>query len=138
MGDMAEPWRSMRKERQDQVMRGERVSMKYKTEADREWGVSAAYEANAMVDADTLKELKKLGLDPVKKGVASFQITLNGRVGMYYDGKKGKQIRWNDGEVVQLDYELTLETYIKSGEVRRNEKPSGSYDKVAPKTKDGK
>lgn len=104
MGDMAEPWRSMRHERQQQVANGKRLSMKYKNEKEREWGIKTAYEAVAMVDKDTLKHLKKLGLEPVHKGMASFQITLNGRVGMYYDGKKGKQIRWNDGKVKRLGY----------------------------------
>lgn len=116
MGDMAEPWKSMRLERQKQVASGKRVSMKYKTEADREWGRRTAYEAVAMVDKDTLKHLEKLGLNPVHKGMASFQITLNGRKGMYYNGKKGKQIIWNDGEKVRLGYYSNdeLDNYVKN------------------------
>lgn len=129
MGDMAEPWRSMRHERQNQVARGERVSMKYKTEADREWGVRASYEANAMVDKDTLKRLSKLGLAPIKKGVASFQINLNGRVGMYYNGKKGEQLRWNDGEVIPLPYRSSLTEYLA------NTKPNSELAQ-APQTKE--
>jgi hypothetical protein len=112
MGDMAEPWKSMRIERQNQVASGQRVSMKYRTEADREWGRKTAYEAVAMVDKGTLKVLKRLGLSPVHKGMASFQITLNGRIGMYYNGKNGQQIRWNDGEVVKLPYN-GLEDFVK-------------------------
>lgn len=113
MGDMAEPWKSMRLRRQQEVASGKRVSMNYKTEADREWGMRTAYEANAAVDADTFRRLKKLGLNPVKKGMASFQIALSGRVGMYYDGKKGEQIRWSDGEVFRPSYDNPLENYIK-------------------------
>lgn len=112
MGDMAEPWRSMRLERQKQVMSGKRVSMKYRTEADREWGTRTAHEDNVEADKRTLKKLEKLGLSPIRKGYASFQITFNGRVGMYYDGKKGEQIRWNDGEAVEFSYDNNLEDYI--------------------------
>ena len=89
MGDMAEPWKSMREERQKQVMTGERVSMKYKTEADREWGRKTAYEAVAMCDRDTLKNLKKQGLDVEYKSLASFQITTNAGKVMLFDGRKG-------------------------------------------------
>lgn len=89
MGDMAEPWRSMRHERQKQVASGKRVSMKYRTEADREWGQRTAYEAVAMCDRDTLKNLKKQGLDVEYKSLASFQITLPVGKVMFFDGKKG-------------------------------------------------
>lgn len=112
MGDMAEPWKSMREERQKQVREGKRVSMKYKTEADREWGTRTAYEANMRVDADTLKHLTELGLEPIRKGYASFQITHNGRVGMYYNGKRGEKVHWQNGEKVELPYR-GLEDYLK-------------------------
>lgn len=99
MGDMAEPWRSMRRERQNQVAQGKRVSMQYRTEKDRERGI--AFKADCQRDYDrwTAEKLDKLGVQYERKGASSFQITVNGRVGMYYDGKKGEQIRWNDGEV---------------------------------------
>lgn len=89
MGDMAEPWRSMRRERQDQVASGQRVSVKYKTEEEREWGRRTAYEAVAMCDKDTLKALKKKGLDVEYKSLASFQLTIDGGKVMFFDGKKG-------------------------------------------------
>lgn len=100
MGDMAEPWKSMRHDRQMQVAQGKRVSMKYRTEKDREEGIAFAYSVARDNDDWTFEKLDKLGLNPVRKGYSSFQITHNGRVGMYYNGKKGEQIRWNDGEVV--------------------------------------
>lgn len=111
MGDMAEPWKSMRLERQKQVASGERVSMRFKTDADREWHTEAQHEANSMVDADNMKRLTKLGLSPIYKSTSSFQINFNGRIGMYYDGKRGEQIRWNDGEVKELHYH-ELEEYV--------------------------
>lgn len=139
MGDMAEPWRSMRRERQEQVASGRRVSMKYKTEADREWGVSTAYEANAMVDKDTLKHLEKLGVNPVHKGMASFQIRLNGRVGMYYDGKKGKQIIWNDGEKIHLGYynDDELDEYITKATEVSHDLESQAKAGTVPKASSG-
>lgn len=79
----------MRHERQKQVASGKRVSMKYRTEADREWGQRTAYEAVAMCDRDTLKNLKKQGLDVEYKSLASFQITLPVGKVMFFDGKKG-------------------------------------------------
>lgn len=112
MGDMAEPWRSMRHDRQKQVAKGERISMQYRTEKDREKGQAFKHELNVDYDERNLKKLTKLGLHPVRKGYASFQINFNGRVGMYYDGKKGEQIRWNDGEVVQLNYYDSLEKLV--------------------------
>lgn len=113
MGDMAEPWRSMRLERQKQVASGKRVSMQYRTEKDREKGVAFKHEVQADFDRWTAEKLDKLGVDYKRKGPASFQITVNGRVGMYYDGKKGEQIRWNDGEVQQGSLESILDPKLR-------------------------
>lgn len=113
MGDMAEPWKSMRLERQKQVAQGSRVSMQYRTEKQREKGIAFKQECQQDYDRWSMETLDKLGIEYTRKGAASFQITVNGRVGMYYDGKKGEQIRWNDGEVVQLPYHDSLEEYLK-------------------------
>ena len=73
--------------------------MQYKNEKQREKGTQFKYECQSDFDRWTAEKLDKLGIGYHRKGYSSFQIIVNGRKGMYYDGKKGEQIRWNDGEV---------------------------------------
>lgn len=132
---MAEPWRSMREDRQQQRDSGQRVSMKYRTEADREWGIRTAYEAVAMCDRDTLKALKKKGLDVEYKSLASFQLSINGGKVMFFDGKKGTFIyapqlnkkyrvdRWLDDikhVITQVSSELVARSAGNSAQLKRN------------------
>ena len=112
MGDMAEPWRSMRHERQIKVAKGKRLSMQYHDEKARDEGVAFKYDCQSDFDRWTAEKLNKLGIEFERKGHASFQITVNGRKGMYYDGKKGEKIHWNDGEKVNLSYSNSLEEYL--------------------------
>lgn len=118
MGDMAEPWRSMREHAKNRRDKGGWYSTRHKTEEEAHESAVFANECNYESDQHTLKQLEKLGLKPVRKGYSSFQINLNGRVGMYYNGKKGKKIIWNDSEKVKIPYGFNgLEEYLsKQGE----------------------
>lgn len=114
MGDMAEPWKSMRHDRQMEVARGERLSMQYHSEKEREKGTQFKYECARDMDQWNLQELEKLGLNPERKGYSSFQITINGRQAMYYCGRKGRKIHYKDGEKVELGYDKLTDYLIKS------------------------
>lgn len=107
MGDLGEYWNDLKQAKHDEGW----VSNQYRTDKHRERGTEFKGEVNSQHDDYLKKLLAKLGLNPEFKNTHSFQITINGRVGMYYGGKNEK-IRFNDGEVVELGYPNTLKAYL--------------------------
>lgn len=112
MGDMGDYWRGVKEASREYKQRKGWVSQQYKTEKDQEVGRAWKYQMNADDDKFTMKELKKLKLNPVLKNTHSFQVTINGRKAMYYNGKREKLI-FTDGEQVSLPYYNSLEEYVK-------------------------
>jgi hypothetical protein len=92
MGDLGEYWNEHRQYKRELVNSGKMISMQYKTEEDRERGVESKNKDNYTSDMITEKRLKKLGLEPVYKNTHSFQVTINGKKGMYYCGRNEKLI----------------------------------------------
>jgi len=117
MGDMGDYWRDIKEASRAYKQRNNWVSSQYKTEEDRELGELWKHSANSNLDDMREKLLKKLKLSPIRKNVHSFQITLKGRKGMYYNGKEEKII-WNDKHPAKFNYWdnetwVDLEEYIK-------------------------
>lgn len=111
MGDLGEYWNDIKQAKRNEGW----VSNQYRTDTARERGTAFKSSINDSHDRWIEKRLKRMGLEPVFKNTHSFQVTLAGRRGMYYCGRDEK-IRFNDGQIIELDGYQTLEKLVRAAQ----------------------